>query len=396
MFDFVLDLRTLMFLATAIGAIYSIGIFFFGKNQRDYMGFELISGGIGALVLGFLFLIAQSYFSDTWLILVSNVLLAIGTVCFYLGLKLFCLEEKGLGPFLWGVVSVGFVGFLYFLYIHPSFDGRLVMVQSGHFLMNLTMVRLLLSDLSVSWRTPRIVTACVIALDGIYAIFAVLWVLIESPELNFLEPANVLGFFFLNMILLVTGVAFGLIWMVSMRYKERLLMMAMHDPLTNVLNRRGIEVMLEQEAAKVERERMMMSAMILDIDHFKNINDSYGHSVGDWVLAGLANEVQKFLRKYDIFGRIGGEEFIILLPDTTLDQAVMIAERLRVHVEGFVFAMDELRIMITVSVGVSDHFPQNAKLDSLIPFADRALFQAKQAGRNQVAAFREKNVAELI
>ncbi len=396
MVDFVLDVRTLVFLSISIGVVYSIGIFFFGKSQHDFLGFDLVALGIGFSVLGYLLLVSRSNMPEFFTMVVANTLLSVGIIIFYHGIRLFCLEEKQVDKASLVIFAFGFIAFLFFFYVQPSINARIIVVQAGHFLIDFLVIKVLVKDLSMSWRTPRVVTALIFSLDGLYALYLVLWILVQRPTSDFLGPDNLMGLLFLNSILVVTGVAFGLIWMVSLRYKEKLLTMAMHDPLTDVLNRRGIEIMLEQEIAKVERQRMEMCAMILDIDHFKEINDSYGHSVGDRVLAEFANTVKKFLRKYDIFGRIGGEEFIILLPDTNLEQAANIAERLRSYIEKDVINFDQLAVKITISIGVSDHFPENATLDSLIPFADRALFQAKQEGRNRVAVFEQKKVVDLI
>ena len=396
MFNFVLDIRTLVFLAISIGVIYSIGIFFFGRSQREFYGFDFIALGVGISVLGFLLLVSRYYMPDFWTMIVSNFLLALGLIVYYHGIRFFCLEDKRFDPATGVIFFLGTIAFFFFFYVRPSINARIIIVQAGHFLINFLAIRVLMKDVNVSWRTPRVVTAGVFALDGLYALYLILWIFVERPSSQFLGPDNLMGLLFLSAILLITGVAFGLVWMVSMRYKEKLMDLAMHDPLTEILNRRGVEIMLEQEIGKVERKRMMMCAMILDIDHFKDVNDSYGHSAGDRVLAVFAKEVQKFLRKYDIFGRIGGEEFIILLPDTTLEQAEKIGERLREHIEKNVIDLGFLGVNITISIGVSNHFPEDATLDSLIPFADRALFQAKQEGRNRVAVFDQKDVIELM
>jgi diguanylate cyclase (GGDEF)-like protein len=159
---------------------------------------------------------------------------------------------------------------------------------------------------------------------------------------------------------------------------------AVTDPLTGLLNRRG---MLEQGRLEVERSQRTgkpLSAVMIDIDHFKEVNDRYGHSTGDLVLCSLADRCRSLIRTVDIIGRYGGEEFAILLPETDMFQAAAIAERLRIAVESEPFFTEEGPVSITVSLGVSRAARVGADLQALIDQADMALYQAKQGGRNRV------------
>jgi two-component system cell cycle response regulator len=127
--------------------------------------------------------------------------------------------------------------------------------------------------------------------------------------------------------------------------------------------------------------------MILDIDHFKGVNDTYGHGAGDIVLRGFAERIRKVIRTSDLICRLGGEEFVVVMPDTTLDIAEKVAERLRCEIEKnrFPIAADERAIEITASIGLAER-GREADPDSLFRRADRALYRSKSGGRNRVSA----------
>ncbi len=168
-------------------------------------------------------------------------------------------------------------------------------------------------------------------------------------------------------------------------FLERL---SLTDPLTGVANRRHLEWRLSEEVARSSRYQYPLSALMLDIDHFKQVNDTYGHQVGDEVLKQLAQRLQQTLRRTDFIARYGGEEFLILAPQTPSDRALLMAERLRQLVANKPFSITpDLNLTITVSIGVAI-FPDHAQNESeLVKAADAALYRAKEMGRNRVCLF---------
>jgi len=159
---------------------------------------------------------------------------------------------------------------------------------------------------------------------------------------------------------------------------------ATHDFLTGIHNRPGIMELLDREASRCKRTRQQMGLLIVDIDKFKQINDAYGHPVGDIVLKQLAVRMVAALRPYDHVGRFGGEEFLVLLPSCTLSEATIVAERLRTNVAQDKLAVGQLAIPVTVSVGVSILEGPNVDVDLALETADSALYAAKNNGRNRV------------
>lgn len=161
--------------------------------------------------------------------------------------------------------------------------------------------------------------------------------------------------------------------------------LAITDGLTRLFNHRHFYELLEQEFHRTKRYKTQLSMIMIDIDFFKHINDTYGHQVGDDILKELANVIAREVREVDILARYGGEEFAVLLPQTKLDQAQAVAERIRSAAEKYEFNTPEGIIKVTVSLGVAG-YPENQvnSQTELVQMADTALYAAKKAGKNCV------------
>ena len=163
--------------------------------------------------------------------------------------------------------------------------------------------------------------------------------------------------------------------------------LAVVDPLTGLNNRRYLESHLAALLDHSTGRGRPLSLMILDIDHFKGVNDSYGHDAGDEVLKAFAQRVKNVVRQADLVCRLGGEEFVVVMPDTALAVAAKVAERVRAQVEGGLFTIEggQRTIPVTVSIGIAES-SRDPNPDALFKRADRALYRSKQEGRNRVTA----------
>jgi two-component system chemotaxis response regulator CheY len=197
---------------------------------------------------------------------------------------------------------------------------------------------------------------------------------------------------------LLSRVAIGMrIINLEMRLREslhELHRLATHDSLTGVLNRHAIYEYAAAEVERTVREVTSVSLVLIDIDHFKTINDTYGHAVGDQALRVVATTLRHMLRPYDRVGRWGGEEFLLVLPGATLEEASEIAERIRTTIAhtSMSLTLDHAggvcELQLQVSQGIASATAQTPyTLETLIDYADRALYQAKRDGRNQVRLF---------
>ncbi|TVQ41911.1 MAG: GGDEF domain-containing protein [Wenzhouxiangella sp.] len=172
-------------------------------------------------------------------------------------------------------------------------------------------------------------------------------------------------------------------WLSAFIANQKLAERAATDPLTGLSNRRSIEPQLAGETASANRHDSTFSILMADLDHFKHVNDTYGHDIGDEVLREVARRMRAMLRTEDRAVRWGGEEFMVLLTDTSMEQASVVAEKLRRTIAEESIECNGLDISITISIGVAEHCGEHDALD-IIRRADRALYRAKHEGRNRV------------
>ncbi|MBF0469989.1 MAG: diguanylate cyclase [Gammaproteobacteria bacterium] len=164
---------------------------------------------------------------------------------------------------------------------------------------------------------------------------------------------------------------------------QRLSYFATTDPLTNILNRRSLFEYGERDLTRARRNGQPISVLMMDLDHFKAINDNYGHAAGDAVLIAFTTSVQETLRESDLFARYGGEEFLLLLTDTDIDGASKLGEKIRQAVERQVVHFGDQQIRITISIGIAALNDREESLESIISRSDRELYRAKIMGRNR-------------
>jgi len=182
---------------------------------------------------------------------------------------------------------------------------------------------------------------------------------------------------------------FGLAYLVLRRWREReeeVRVMSRIDPLTGLFNRRSILTQLRREHDRSIQQGLPMAVVMLDLDHFKQINDTWGHEAGDYVLIAAADALQKTVRQNDRVGRYGGEEFLLVLPGSDADGARRLAERCRQQIEALeVMLNDGQRLRVSASMGLyCNESDRLASIDTMLRRADKALYSAKAAGRNRV------------
>jgi diguanylate cyclase (GGDEF)-like protein len=198
-------------------------------------------------------------------------------------------------------------------------------------------------------------------------------------------PLNKLTFFAGTIFQLCT--TFGFVLMLNYKLVERIRHTAGEDWLTGALNRRSLEDAAIRMEANCQRFGLGIAMLLIDLDHFKQINDRYGHQFGDQVLAEFARIVAGSIRAGDLFGRYGGEEFCILLPNTSEEEAQAQADRLRLAFEADMTTFLHRRLDCTISIGVSESSEVGLGFNQLFAAADRALYAAKQRGRNCVVTY---------
>ena len=220
---------------------------------------------------------------------------------------------------------------------------------------------------------------------------AALAVSVKGAESTILQSSGLQTLTFVATFFVVLVSSMGFVFMSRDRADENNRVMAALDPLTGVANRRSLISALDRDVARAVRTRESIALMMVDIDHFKHVNDEYGHPVGDQVLCSVVNVLRQRVRAQDLVGRYGGEEFMVVLPDTGLSGAEQLARELCKAVEVSRCRVDGTEgvegdgIAVTVSIGVfGGRLESGDSWDMLIAAADRALYQAKENGRNRV------------
>lgn len=168
------------------------------------------------------------------------------------------------------------------------------------------------------------------------------------------------------------------------RTKEKLLRMAITDELTGLVNRRYFMGRLLYEYERTKRYDTIFTVLMIDLDFFKRINDTYGHNTGDIVLRTVSDSMKLSLRLSDILGRVGGEEFAVILPETDISAAMLIGERLKKRVEDLEIPHRDGTIKITISIGASPSSRDDLSIDDILQRSDSALYRAKENGRNRI------------
>lgn len=196
---------------------------------------------------------------------------------------------------------------------------------------------------------------------------------------------------FLACMLSVLAINFGFIAMVNAKLTEQLKHAAGHDWLTGVMNRGMLEQAAQIMKANSNRMGHTQSLLLMDLDGFKNINDSHGHLFGDKVIKIFAKLASENIREIDVLGRYGGEEFCLLMPNTNAAEAVVLAERIRERYASTPIFIDDMQIQCTVSIGVCDSSDVGNDFKNMFGAADKALYAAKKSGRNKVIVFSTLN-----
>ena len=168
----------------------------------------------------------------------------------------------------------------------------------------------------------------------------------------------------------------------TLQASEQFEQLARTDQLTKLCNRRGALTVIEQEQHRMSRNKQPMSIILCDVDHFKKVNDQYGHNTGDAVLVSLAETFTHLIRKQDTIGRWGGEEFLFVLPETSAENAYILAQKIHQVLQDQLIDVEGIKIAVTVSMGVTEMHGDQA-IDEIINQADTHLYEAKRAGRNQ-------------
>ncbi|MDD2546574.1 MAG: GGDEF domain-containing protein [Burkholderiaceae bacterium] len=371
------DLRTAVFLTGAMGALMAMVLFFLRRNYpASVQGMREWALGPLVVAASTLLIARQGHGPDVLTVVLANLVLLSGSALLVRGTYRHFARPLPRWPAL--LVCAGAPAIAWWTLVTPYYSLRLVVISSilaCHFA---GMARVVFAQPVQSFAT-RYTLGVLSAL-----ILAMLLRLVSATTLPAGEGLFQATFF---QSLYILSLSFGLLMLTigfvllaSERLHAELENLITHDMLTNALTRRTLFERGHAELARSQRNGHPVSALMMDLDHFKNVNDQHGHLVGDAVLRDFALRAMAQLRPADLLGRYGGEEFVVLLTETALDQARLVAERIRTSSSA-----DPQLPPCTVSIGVATLAPgQPASFDALINQADAALYQAKHRGRNRI------------
>lgn len=388
-----MDTRTILVITAISCLVMSAALFIthVARFRRD--GIRLWTAGYTAQSLAAVLYAAQGIIPDFLSILMANTLLSVGFSLLYAAVREF--QEK---PNRWGILLLPVVAcFLFFLvHLHnvvyrAAFSGGLFALQAG------AIALILFREAPASeWRSHWLtgaaysVAAALLSYRFLEAIIAppnALPLLVSS---SFRTGSLTAGF------IVVILSNFGFLLMTRERADRENERLATLDSLTEIFNRRTFLELAKKEIARHRRTRRPLALLMVDFDHFKRINDTYGHLTGDAVLKSFTATTLTCLRENDLFGRYGGEEFAILLPETDTEGAAVFADRLRARVAEVCVAVGAASINCTVSIGITGlNLADEADLDAILRVVDEALFAAKTTGRNRVV-LRPLNGAAVV
>lgn len=370
-------LVTSFFVALTMAGVLFIISHTYPKSIR---GLADWSWGLLTMALGLPLFIARHHIPDLFSIVLANMMILGGFMLMNAGIRKFSgIEARIRTAWLLGFVVAFTVLLAWFTYVHPSVAMRVATMNLFSLVVISDQLRVVLKELPRTAGRNILVISLTI-LVGARAVRLVSLILGVDQPTGLFDPSLLqVAYVAIPSIMIPLG-TISLVMLASEKLQQNLEFTSRYDDLTQCLNKRAAMEALKQEIARVKRHGNKLSIMLIDLDNFKNINDTHGHLEGDKVLVDFSKWAKTFLRESDQLSRFGGDEFMVVLPDTDLAQATLIAGRLNAA------RSENQSIAWTVSIGLSECLGQVDSLAALLKRADLALYKAKASGRNQTQA----------
>lgn len=378
-----LNPRTIMFANFVYSGIISIYMLSFGiRSKRRLPGLNWWAYGFLLITLNFLILSFRNIVPLTITNILPHFCSALGYLFFKHGLVEFYGKKEAKWPgilfltlFLIGLIALN----------HGSFHYRLILLIAG-------LITIFLLTLSTLWRIPDTGALKSLYIIALAAQLGRLWIGLRIPVgMNPMDSGNKLAVISMLFFLTQMAIALGLISItVKSLLKERDVLLdkerelSLYDELTGLMNRRGFKTVYQVEEKRIIRQRLPMSLVMADIDHFKSVNDQYGHECGDQVLKEIADIMRSQFRGGDLLARWGGEEFIIVQPETNEEECLIALERTRKALAAHIVKYPTVSFSITMSFGFLTVMAGGLSFDEVMKKADDNLYKAKKQGRNRV------------
>ena len=374
-----LDPRSIIVMASVMSLLMA-GVMFFLRRIYPPTIHGLLHWSIASVLccISTALFAARGFIPDLISSAGSNMILLTGATLFYWGSQRF--HDMAPSYRFWGAVLAAFAPvFAWFISADPRYEVRVVLFAALMTWILLTHARLLLTVGRTNVFTRP--TGYLLMLQCGFLLLRMADALQGNGVAGLLDPSGAQITYLVAYTFTFLLLALGLVLMAAERMRIEFEHLATHDSLTSALTRRHMDEACRMEIERSRRTGRSTALLMMDLDHFKAVNDTYGHQAGDQVLVNFVIKVNALLRPSDQLGRFGGEEFMLLLPETSLEDAVQVAQRIRA-----VCAEPAHGSTCTVSIGVASTQDGHHTLDDLLARADAAMYQAKDNGRNRVEA----------
>lgn len=384
-----LTVKLLLLCLLSMSMLMGVLVLVVARGERKSLALRLWGWGLVVYALGMLFIVAEVWLPLDFAQIVGNGLIAVAGLLTSRGVLMHVPQSPSLK-----FAVAGFGATVAALVLNHLLHGKLVIDIAA------PTVYATLLYMSVSWKLLRHPPPAARAASNFLATTIVLTLLVwdlrlaliamfSGPHVDYDRIFALQAWFAVFQMLLVVCATLGLMWVETRLMEDDLRRSAFTDILTGLPNRRATLVRFGEEAARAARQKQKFGVALFDIDNFKQINDTCGHYVGDAVLKHIGDALSGAKRAEDALGRIGGEEFLVILPHHERDQSIAAAERLRLAVVGAQPHQDVEVPTATVSGGVAIYPDDGEDWDRLFMAADRRLYRAKRGGRNRVVGIDE-------
>lgn len=379
---FAFDPRSFIITSACLGIMCSFLLMVLKRSfPKDIRGLQEWSVACAAMAASAFLFASRGVLSVLWSSVCANVLIVAGIMLMYLGLLRFDKRpiRKQARMLMLALAVIG-LGLLWLTFGVDSYRGRVMLVC----IVNMTLF--FASGITVlQMRHQRggaeRFTAAVFLFTGTVSLLRFAVALATTVKL---DPANDMSIaqhlYLASFATSLVGLSLGFILMANRKLQLQLQFQASRDSLTGIYSRGAFLEIVDNEVKRSDRYRQPLSLLIIDLDNFKRINDNYGHPVGDAVLRDFVQRTQQVLRSHDSFARHGGEEFAILLPNTSEEEAMVVANRIRQTIDE---DTDPALPRYTISIGIAGNALADLDAATFFGYADRALYQAKRNGKDQ-------------
>jgi diguanylate cyclase (GGDEF)-like protein len=382
-----MSMRALLVGYALILALFIVGCFAVHRGVPGLRGIRTIRLAFSMAFAGVILLAGRALIPSFLSITVANLAIFSTYVLFHQAINDILELNKRYVRLSLTLGLAMLVTFPYYTSIHPDITARVYIVSAITAIQTAVTTFLLFRYAPEELRRPVRAAGWVIASTTALYLVRIAFTGVWSFQPDILHPSSFQAFFTFANCILGIGAGLSLLWLSLCENRDKLQTLALTDTLTGLLNRRALEDALQSELIYAARHGRTTGLLLIDLDFFKNINDTYGHPIGDEVIRRLGQTLQSVARGSDALARFGGEEFILMLRDTDLLQASLIAERIRLRIAALGDLPVSLRITASIGVAVSESADT---VESLLKNADVALYRSKSSGRNTVTCHRDR------